>query len=223
MRLKAVVFDLDGTLIDSKIDFERMAGLIRGVLSAGGVPEECLTDRRKIYQIIRGGDRVLAEMGMEEAKRPGIAANMERIMNQVELEGAPLAKPIKNSAETLRALRERGLGIGIATRGCREYAIESMRLTGIQGYVDKCLARDEVPYPKPDPRHLLDVITNIGARPEEVFYVGDTSTDLETANAAHIKFIGYKRDEEWGKRLTDAGCMRMVDDLLDIVEIADSF
>jgi phosphoglycolate phosphatase len=223
VRLKAVVFDLDGTLVDSKIDYELMAGLIRGVLSAGGVPEEHLTDRRKIYQIIRGGDRVLTEMGVEEAKRPGIAAEMERIMNQVELEGAHLAKPMKNSAETLRALRERGLGIGIATRGCREYALESMRLTGIQGFVDKCLARDDVSYPKPDPRHLLEVMTHIGAKPEEVFYVGDTSTDLETANAARVKFIGYKRDEEWGKRLTDAGCVMMVDDLLDLLEFADNF
>jgi phosphoglycolate phosphatase len=223
VRLKAVVFDLDGTLIDSRIDYERMAGMIRAVLSFGGVPEEHLSDRRKIYQIIRGGDRVLAEMGVEETRRPGIAADMEKIMNQVELEGAHLSKPMKNSTETLRALRDRGLGIGVATRGCRDYAVESMRLTGLHSYVNKCLARDEVPYPKPDLRHLLDVVTHLGAKPGEVFYVGDTSTDLETANAAKVEFIGYKRDEEWGKRLTDAGCTRMVDDLLDLVEIADGF
>jgi len=223
VRLKAVVFDLDGTLVDSRIDYERMAGMIRGVLSAAGVPKERLTDRRKIYQIIRGGDRVLAEMGVNPIKRPGIASEMERIMNQVELEGAHLSKPMRNAGETLRALRSRGLGIGIATRGCREYAAESMRLTGLQTYVDKCLARDEVPYPKPDPRHLLDVVTHLGAKPAEVFYVGDTSTDLETANAAKVEFIGYKRDEEWGKRLLDAGCERMVNDLIDLVGIAESF
>ena len=144
-------------------------------------------------------------------------------MNQVELEGAHLSKPMRNAKETLKALKERGVGIGVATRGCREYAIESMRLTGIAGYVDKCLARDEVLYPKPDPRHLLDVVAYLGATPTEVFYVGDTSTDLETAIAAGVKFVGYKRDEEWGKRLTDAGCLKMVDDLVDVVEIAESF
>jgi phosphoglycolate phosphatase len=223
VRLKAIVFDLDGTLIDSKIDYEHMTGLIREVLSISGVPEEHLTDRRKIYQIIRGGEKVLTDMGIDPIKLPAITSEMVRIMNQVELEGAHLSKPMRNASETLRILRSHGLGIGIATRGCREYAIESMRLTGLEGYVDKCLARDEVPYPKPDPRHLLDVVTHLGAKPEEVLYVGDTSTDLETAESANIEFIGYKRDEEWGKRLTEAGCKRMVDDLLEIIEIADGF
>jgi phosphoglycolate phosphatase len=223
VRLKAVVFDLDGTLVDSKIDYECMAGMIRSVLSTAGISKEYLTDRRKIYQIIRGGDRVLADMGLDPIKLPNVTSEMEKIMNKVELEGAHLSKPMRNARETLRAFKERGVGIGIATRGCREYAIESMKLTGLTGYVDKCLARDEVLYPKPDPRHLLDVVSHLGATPSEVFYVGDTSTDLETANAAKVEFIGYERDEEWGKRLTDAGCMKMVDDLFDLIEIAESF
>jgi phosphoglycolate phosphatase len=223
VRLKAVVFDLDGTLVDSTINYERMAGLIRVVLSEAGVPEERLSDRRKIYQIIRGGDRALAEIGVYASKRLTISSEIERIMNQVELEGAHLAKPMRNSVETLRALKARGLGVGVATRGCGEYATESMRLTGIHGYVDECLARDNVPYPKPDPRHLLDVVSLLKVEPGEIFYVGDTSTDLETANAAKVTFIGYKRDEEWGKRLKEAGCERMVDDLIDLVSIADSF
>ena len=223
MRLKAVIFDLDGTLIDSKIDYERMAGMIREVLREAGISEQRFSDRRKIYRIIREGDKGLIDIGIEPAKRHALKSETERIMKLVELEGAHLSKPMRNSKETLRALRGSGLGIGIATRGCREYAMESMRLTGLQPYVDECLARDEVQYPKPDPRHLIEVVTSLGFEPAEVFYVGDTSTDLETARAASITFVGYKRDEEWGKRLVEAGCEKMVDDLLYLVEIAESY
>ena len=223
MPLKAVVFDLDGTLIDSRINYELMAGKIRKVLSEAGIAEEHLTDRRKIYHVIRGGDQVLMEMGIDATRRPQIKVEMERIMNQVELEGAHLSKPMRNAKRTLRTLRKHGLGIGVATRGCREYALKSMELTGIHQYVDKCLARDDVPYPKPDPRHLLELLVHFKAEPNEVIYIGDTTTDLDTAKAARVEFIGYKRDEEWGKMLIEAGCTRMVDNLIYLLEIAKSF
>ena len=169
MPLKAVVFDLDGTLIDSRINYELMAGKIRRVLSEAGIAEEHLSDRRKIYHVIRGGDQVLTEMGIDATRRPQIKAEMERIMNQVELEGAHLSKPMRNAKRTLRTLRKHGLGIGVATRGCREYALKSMELTGIYQYIDKCLARDEVPYPKPDPRHLLELLTTSKLNPRRSF------------------------------------------------------
>ena len=136
MRLKAVVFDLDGTLIDSKIEYERMTGMIRPILRQAGVPEEHLSERRKIYQIVRGGDKALEEMGVPSTEWRRVAKEMERIMNQIELEGVVHSKPMKNAKETLMKLKERGLGIGIATRGCREYAAESMKLTGLDSYVN---------------------------------------------------------------------------------------
>ena len=223
MRLKAVVFDLDGTLVDSTIDYEKMSGLIKEVLLAVGVDGELLTDRRRVYAVIRGGEAAIAEFGIEPSRAREANAKINAIMNMVELEGAHLAKPMRHSAETLSELKGRGLSIGVATRGCREYAVESMRLTRLTPLVEVCLARDDVVYPKPDPRHLLDVLTYLDASPGEAFYVGDTSTDLETANAAKVMFVGYRRSEEWGKRLEEAGCKRMVDDLLDLLGFADGF
>jgi phosphoglycolate phosphatase len=218
--LRAVVFDLDGTLVDSKIDYEKMAARIRDILAGAGVIPEKLADRRMIYQIIRGGDSALSEAGVHEEDRPTIRIEMEKIMNTIEMEGVGLSKPMVNAEETLCALKAHGLGIGVATRGCHQYAIESMRLTNLQSYIDVCLARDDVPYPKPDPRHLLDVINALRSSPDSVFYIGDTQTDLDTAVAAKVQFIGYKRDEAWGRRLREAGCSFMVDDLLQIVEVA---
>jgi HAD superfamily hydrolase (TIGR01509 family) len=223
MRLKAVVFDLDGTLIDSRIEYEKIASKVRALLAAEGVSVEQLSDRRKVYSVVQAGERALIEFGIPEARRPRLLRDVEKAMNEVELEGVHLSKPMRNLHETLTALRRKSLLIGIATRGCREYAEKSMDLVGITDYVDRMIARDDVPHPKPDPRHLLDVVTDLGATQDTVFYVGDTATDLKTAVSAGVDFIGYKRDEEWGKRLAEAGCTRMVDDLLKLVEIADEY
>ena len=82
------------------------------------------------------------------------------------------------------------------------------------------LARDDVPFPKPDPRHLFETIALLDVDPGDVLFVGDTTTDLETARAAEVDFVGYKRDEAWGQRLLDAGCTVMAEDLLEVAEMA---
>jgi phosphoglycolate phosphatase len=223
MRLKAVIFDLDGTLIDSRIEYEKIATRVREILANESIPAEQLSDRRKIYGVVQGGDRALADFGVPAERRPALLREVERAMNEVELEGVHLSKPMRNLHETLSGLRGRGLRIGVATRGCHEYAERSMSLVGITGFVDRMIARDDVPYPKPDPRHLLDVISGLGASRDTVFYVGDTATDLKTAASAGVDFIGYRRDEEWGRRLVEAGCTRMVDDLIRLVGIAEEY
>jgi len=58
----------------------------------------------------------------------------------------------------------------------------------------------------------------LGATPSVVVYVGDTTTDLETAEKAGIAFIGFLRDGEWGRRLKEAGCEILIDDLRKLVD-----
>ena len=221
MKLKAVVLDLDGTLIDSTINYGKMSQMVQELLIAEGVSLSNPNEGRRTYQVIQAGEKALIELGISKEKISVLMKKIESIMNSVELEGVHLAKPIKNSEFTLKEIKNRELGIGIATRGCHEYAVKSMKITGIHSYIDKILARDDVPYPKPDPRHLLDVIKELGATPDTVFYVGDTTTDLKTAESANVSFIGYWRNDEWAKRLIEAGCKNMVKDLYEIVRIVD--
>ena len=122
--VKAVVFDLDGTLMDSKIDYEKMGNRIRELLVSRGLPEP-LEDRRKVYRVISGGAATLREYGLPEASLEATMAEMETIMNDIELEALD-AMELKPYARTVVAeLHGEGLGLGVATRSHREYTLSA--------------------------------------------------------------------------------------------------
>jgi HAD superfamily hydrolase (TIGR01549 family) len=219
MLIDTVVFDLDGTLIESHINYERMGQLIKNVLVKYGMTEP-LEDRRKIYRVIRGGKSTLIEFGHPIKNMEQTLIEMEKVMNLVELEALPTILPKPNALKTLTALNEAGFKLGIATRSHHEYAKQCLNKTRMDYYFDRIVARDDVPWPKPDPRHLLHTIDLLESKQESTLYIGDTTTDLTTANAAKVRFIGYKRDDVWAQRLIDAGCKFIIEDLYDIISVA---
>lgn len=216
--VKAVVFDLDGTLMDSKIDYEKMGNRIRELLVSRGLPEP-LEDRRKVYRVISGGAATLREYGLPEASLEATMAEMETIMNDIELEALD-AMELKPYARTVVAeLHGEGLGLGVATRSHREYTLRGLKRYDMLRFFHQVVARDDVPYPKPDSRHLLYTIKLLGVDPEDMLFIGDTTTDLQTADAAGVEFIGYWRDEAWAQRLMEGGCSRIVKDLREITRL----
>jgi phosphoglycolate phosphatase-like HAD superfamily hydrolase len=219
--LKAIVFDLDGTLVDSKIDYDEMAFRVRDFLVTLGIPEEKLSNRYKIYRFILGGEEVFQEFRISNPKYRAIQKTMNNILNKVEMEHVDLVERMPNALEILNFLKGNRYFIGISTRGSHEYAIKSLKLTELLEFIDAILARDRVEYPKPDPRHLRGVLDLLDVKPQEAIYIGDTPTDLRTARAAEVEFYGYKRNEEKGRRLIEAGCDKILDDLMDIKVIIE--
>jgi len=213
--VKAVVFDLDGTLMDSKIDYEKMGNRIRELLVSRGLPEP-LEDRRKVYRVISGGAATLREYGLPEASLEATLAEMETIMNDIELEALDAMELKPYAREVVAELHGAGLGLGVATRSHREYTLRGLKRYDMLRFFHQVVARDDVPYPKPDPRHLLYTIRLLGVDPGDTLFIGDTTTDLQTADAAGVEFIGYWRDESWAQRLMEGGCSRIVKDLREI-------
>ena len=222
VTVKAVIFDLDGTLIQSKIDYEEMRRRVIEIISATGVSTENLSQSRRIWEIIQGSEKALEEIGLTSDVRDLTLRKINAALNEVELKALETVELTRNAKETLRSLRLGGFKIGIATRGCKAYALNSLEKTGLTELVDEMLARDDVEHPKPDPRHLLKVMEALGCPSDRVLYIGDTTTDLSTAQAAHVAFVGFLRNDEWGKRLEEAGCQVLIDDLNMLVEIANN-
>ena len=216
--VKAVVFDLDGTLMDSKIDYEKMGNRIKALLASRGLPEP-LEDRHKVYKVISGGAATLREYGLPEASLEATMAEMEEIMNGIELEALDAMELKPYAREVVAELHGEGLGLGVATRSHREYTLRGLKRYDMLRFFHHVVARDDVPHPKPDPRHLLYTIRLLGVDPGDTLFIGDTTTDLQTADAAGVEFIGYWRDESWAQRLMEGGCSRIVKDLREITRL----
>jgi HAD superfamily hydrolase (TIGR01509 family) len=219
--VEAVVFDLDGTLIQSRHDGKEMRRRIEDILVGAGVPASELNMSLRVWEILKNGGSALERMGQHPERVAQTMSRLTEAINEVELGVVESVKPMTHAHEVLEKLRGLGMKIGIATRSCNAYAIKSLELTDLARYVDVLLARDDVEHPKPDPRHLLQVVSALRASVCSAVYVGDSSTDLETAGGAGIVFFGFFRSEERGKRLKRAGCEILVDDLRRIVELVE--
>ena len=187
--MKAVIFDLDGTLIDSKIDFRKMKRRNIRLLEASGVERGLLTEEMLNYDIERRAFEDLRTKGVSEEEIQGVFQKVAEIMSEIELEAIEDVKLLDGVVETLEKLRRVGLKIGIITRSCREYANRILEKFELEGLIDAVAARDDVLKPKPDPEHPRYLMKTLGVKPSETVLVGDHPMDALCAKNVGLRFF----------------------------------
>lgn len=185
-----IVFDLDNTLVHSRIDF---AGIRRDLgallLESGVVREPILTEgpkRRSIGQIIELGERHDAEHGTR------LGSLMWEIVEEYERAGMRLATVEPDAAPTLAELRRRGHPLGILTNNSRTSALEALRKFGLLPYFDAVLGREDVPAMKPSPSGLHVARERFGDRAAGLIMVGDSYLDGLAARQGGHPFVGFR-------------------------------
>jgi HAD superfamily hydrolase (TIGR01509 family) len=161
-----VIFDLDGTLVDSRLDFDAMRheiGLPRGT------------------PVIEG---VLALPRGHSARAWEIVKRHERI-------GAEIATVIPGVRELLEELRRREIQVGIVTRNGRSFARETLQR--LQLPIELVMTRDDAA-PKPSPESLLKVLEGWQLPAARTAMVGDFRFDLEAGRAAGMRTVLYSAD-----------------------------
>jgi HAD superfamily hydrolase (TIGR01509 family) len=161
MPIRGVIFDLDGTLVDSRLDFDLM--------------------RREMG--IEGSQTLLEALAEMPAAR---ARRCWEILLEHERRGAEVATPLPGVPQFVESLRERGLACGVVTRNSREPTLALLARLGL--VFDPVLGRDEAP-PKPDPAALLHIAAAWGFAPRECVMIGDFRYDVEAARRAGMRAI----------------------------------
>ena len=206
----AVLFDFDGTLAPN-LDLADMRRQIVKLTVDAGVPD-AVYKNLYIVEVIAAGFKWLDGSDAERAADYQQQAN-QRILD-IEMNAAAATQLFPGVRTMLTRLRQRSIGTGIVTRNCRA-AIETI-FPDLGQFVDALHARDDVIHLKPDPRHLLDNLRALKARPEYSVMVGDGALDMQAGTALNMHCIGVLTGSNDSTALRRAGAAQILDDCLSL-------
>ena len=217
-HIRAVVFDLDDTLVVSTVDYGKFKGLVIDRIVSYGEPRAKYDPKDTVVNILSQFDRRMVEAGMPDAERKRRLAELDRIMDVVELEGVAETKAIPGAIELLEFLRDRGMKIGVLTRGCSGYASAALSHAGLDRLVDAVECRNSETKAKPHPESYLRLTSRLGVRREETFFVGDHPIDARCAANARVPFVAVETGDVPSNDLKEAGCVAIFHDVGEMVE-----
>jgi phosphoglycolate phosphatase len=189
-----VVFDLDGTLVDS------LPGIARAtqetVEAHLGRPAPTLT-HDAVRRMIGEGAVALVQRAFaaEDAVMPAGALGTWRTAYGRH---APTGtEPLPGARALLPALRDAGVGLGLCTNKPHAATLALLADLGWGDTFDAVRGAGSAPGNKPDPRHLLTVLDDLGTTPHAAWFIGDSPTDAATGAAAGVHTVllrhGYSR------------------------------
>lgn len=174
------VFDLDGTLVDTRLDIARA---LQKALGEAGFPQPGLED---VTKAIGGGARkaLLRLTGLkDEELDPKLQENFEAIYEQMCSDNTSV---YPGAEELLRRLKARGAKLAVVTMKIRTATHRILKHHGLFDLFDAVLSFDDIEKRKPNPDSLFMLQKRFGVPLEQILMVGDSMTDLEYAKAAGV-------------------------------------
>jgi len=177
-----LIFDLDGTLIDSAPDLHAAAS--RMLAAEDETPLSLST----IRSFIGNGipvlvDRIIAATALSPEDRDRLVAG---ILADYQAHATDLTAPYPDVATSLTSLKQAGFALAVCTNKPAAPAQDILKDLGLAAFFDDLIGGDSLPSRKPDPEGLTLLRDRLGAGP--VIYVGDSEVDAETAKNAGVPF-----------------------------------
>ncbi len=194
--ITTVLFDLDGTLVDSASDLQR--ALNRLLASQGR--EEVTVEAVKL--MIGDGVKKLVERGFEATgaipKDEVIDGLMDGFIEDYEANSAVLTRPFPGAKRALETLKKAGTRMALCTNKPHGAALEILGEFGLDGYFEEIVGGDSLGgIKKPDPRFLLETLKRLGVDPANAVMVGDNQNDVDASRGAGLRVVvlghGYTR------------------------------
>ena len=212
---RAILFDLDGTLVDAIPDLAEATS--RMLAELGEAPRS----EAEVGRFVGKGLGVLVERLLNDGRRVHDAAECAKALavfsrHYAEVNGSR-ATVYPTVRETLDALEERGLPCAVVTNKAAEFTEALLRTLSLDGYFQCVVSGDTLPQKKPEPEPLLHACAALGVAPHEALMVGDSGNDAEAARRAGIPVLLLTGGYSEGVAVDTLDCDGLISSLAELL------
>jgi 2-phosphoglycolate phosphatase, prokaryotic len=215
--LKAIIFDLDGTLVDSARDLQDAANAL---LAEQGLRTISLDELKAMVGdgVVKLVERALAATGGDLSRLPVLAA---RFLEIYEADAARHTEAYPGVPETLEGLKRLGLSLAVVTNKPYAATIDILETLGLRRFFGAVVGGDTLPERKPHPAPILAALERLGVAPEAALMVGDNYHDVQAARAAGARAVavtyGYSH-----KPHAELGADRLIDTMPELLPVVEN-
>ena len=192
MKIKGIVFDMDGTLVNlgGFVDWMHAYHQAKGAYLECGCPPELIeglveTNLFNMMNLVRDENaRSMDDEAVRDIQRSVYAA-----VERCELEGIKHCSLMPGCVETLDWIRSRGIAMGVATSNSELIAEKVLEIKGISEYFGAVVGRRPELRMKPHPDQVLKCLEEIGVDPSQGLVVGDSVKDVQSAKSAKVPVV----------------------------------
>jgi phosphoglycolate phosphatase len=219
MPIKAVIFDLDGTVANFNLDYKTVRALVKDYLTKKGVPASLLSVNEPVFEMLRKTEDWTRSSGkpadfIEEIQREALATT-----EAYELEAASTTDLMPGVVDTLQILKTMGLKVGLCTINSAKSVAHILKRFGIAALFDVTVTRNQVRHVKPDPEHLEAALRALGVFSEETLVVGDSRVDMQSAKALGAVAVGLPTGVSTLEQLMASGADYVVTSMVDLPKL----
>lgn len=186
---KAVLFDLDGTLIEFKFPVRESRIAMFEFLTRNGYSTAGFKDTMRTQDLIDDAETQWKSSQEKQEKHSfsDLKQSLYRILDEFEYVSIVTSNPLSGTLETVQEINTEGLTCGVVTNTGRGPAVSTLSQIGFLPYLKIVVTRNEIARMKPAPDGLIEAQKLLHLEASSILYVGDSVLDIEASRSAGIK------------------------------------
>jgi HAD superfamily hydrolase (TIGR01509 family) len=216
VTIKAVILDIDGTLVNFTLDYKTSRAEVIQYLIKQGFPQSLFSINENIFEMLKKAEIYMKNNGEQESKAKTVRKGIFSIADRHEMEAANTNHMLPGVLETLKALKNMGLRMAVFTMNGEKSTNHIVRTFRLKQFFDATITRESASAVKPDPAHLEAVLSALNIKPEETIVVGDSALDMKCARELNITGVGISTGISSPKELIHAGASYLISSFTEI-------